>query len=103
MVGFSGADLAALVREAGMAVMQDWRANMSGDDSANGSVKEACGESLNDSFFKISTKHFECAFGKVKASVNVEDRKRYERVHELINIEGFGAIEALRRAREEFS
>jgi len=34
--------------------------------------------------------------------VNIEDRQRYDRVHELINVEGFGAIEALRKAREEF-
>lgn len=84
-LGFSGADLAALVREAGMGVMQDWRNNQFSTTSCN-----------------ISISHFDHAFGKVRASVNIEDRQRYDRVHELINVEGFGAIEALRKAREEF-
>lgn len=98
-VGFSGADLAALVREAGMGVMQDWRNNKFGEgsesvDAANGAVSTTS--------FSISSKHFDLAFGKVRASVNVEDRLRYDRVHTLISVDGLGAIEALRKAREEF-
>jgi len=97
--GFSGADLAALVREAGMGVMQDWRNNKFGEglesvDAANGAVSTTS--------FSISSKHFDLAFGKVRASVNVEDRLRYDRVHTLISVDGLGAIEALRKAREEF-
>lgn len=75
-----------------MGVMQDWRNNQFGSDAA----------SATETSFSISTKHFEQAFGKVRASVNIEDRQRYDRVHELINVGGFGAIEALRKAREEF-
>ena len=88
--GFSGADLAALVREAGMAVMQDWRKRRSQNESSS------------DEDFNISKAHFDAAFDKVRASVSAEDRRRYERVHELISVGGFGAIEALRMAREEF-
>ena len=80
-----------------MGVMQDWRSNKFGEGSS-----AAGGETGALTSFNISAKHFDHAFGKVRASVNIEDRQRYDRVHELINVEGFGAIEALRKAREEF-
>ena len=76
--GFSGADLAALVREAGIAVVREWSDNKILDD-------ETC----------ICARHFEEAFSRVRPSVSPFDRERYERVHQYIK-QGMGAIEALR-------
>lgn len=82
-----------------MGVMQDWRQNKFGESLTSSEGGAIVNEPMS---FSIMTKHFDHAFGKVRASVNVEDRLRYDRVHELINVEGLGAIEALRKAREEF-
>ena len=86
--GFSGADLAALVREAGLAVIREWRARIESssvddDNSLNGA--------------KILARHFEAAFKKVRPSVSADDRIRYSKVHKYIE-EGMGAIQALRMA-----
>lgn len=82
VIGFSGADLAALVREAGLAVMMEWREQ---------------GETAQDlSFQSISSRHFERAFQKVRPSVSPEDRMRYDLVHKFIREDGLGAIEALK-------
>lgn len=82
ILGFSGADLAALVREAGLAVMMEWREK---------------GEGVDDfSFQSISARHFERAFQKVRPSVSPEDRMRYDLVHKFIREDGLGAIEALK-------
>lgn len=85
--GFSGADIAALVREAGMAVVKDWS-----DDDANDA------EEQHSSF--ICSRHFEAAFLKVRPSVSAQDRLRYEKVHSFVR-QGMGAIEALRAAASE--
>lgn len=79
-----------------MGVMQDWRNNKFGE---GGGIDT--GAAVETSF-SITSRHFDHAFGKVRASVNVEDRQRYDRVNELISVENFGAVEALRKAREEF-
>jgi len=79
--GFSGADLAALVREAGMAVMRDLR-----NSAANG------GGDYEHAF--ISARHFELALERTRPSVAIEDRHRYARVQNNLK-DGMGAIEAL--------
>lgn len=61
--GFSGADLAALVREAGLAVVKE---------KAECEVKDS---SSDDKVF-ILARHFEAAFGRIRPSVSPEDRKK---------------------------
>lgn len=69
-------------------------------------------------FSKISTRHFEAAFNKVRPSVSPDDRarsvmlerciytqlttflNRYDLVHHFVRDKGLGAIEALRAVRE---
>eukprot|EP00604_Paraphysomonas_vestita_P000370 CAMPEP_0174826166 /NCGR_PEP_ID=MMETSP1107-20130205/43602_1 /TAXON_ID=36770 /ORGANISM="Paraphysomonas vestita, Strain GFlagA" /LENGTH=332 /DNA_ID=CAMNT_0016058735 /DNA_START=1310 /DNA_END=2308 /DNA_ORIENTATION=- len=87
--GFSGADLAALLREAGLAVMSEWREI----------YEQNSNKDENIPFQSISSRHFEKAFLKVRPSVSPEDRIRYELVHKLIRDDGLGAIEALKAAR----
>jgi ribosome biogenesis ATPase len=84
--GFSGADLAALVREAGMAVMRELR------DSSSSSTTDGDGDSYAKT--AISAKHFELALQRVRPSVTKQDRDRYGRVHDNLK-GGMGAIEAL--------
>lgn len=64
--GFSGADLASLLREAGLAVVREWR------------EKEK--NRLQDENLEMETviygRHFEAAFERVKPSVSPLDRKR---------------------------
>ncbi len=70
--GFSGADMAALVREAGLAVVREWREQQkllpSGDVPEN-DVDHAIKT-------EICARHFEAAFAKVRSSVSLQDRKR---------------------------
>jgi len=83
--GFSGADLSALVREAGLAVMREWREK---------NLAAAPGEQVKWSPPAILARHFEAALSRVRPSVALEDRQRYGRVHKRIR-EGMGAIQAL--------
>eukprot|EP00605_Chrysophyceae_sp_TOSAG23-4_P000055 GSChrysophyteH1.ASY1.ANO1.57.1 assembled CDS len=78
--GFSGADLAALVREAGLEVIRE--------DRTLATVPY------------ISRRHFDRALDRCRPSVREEDRLRYERVHSLIQ-SGVGAIQALQKVRDE--
>jgi ribosome biogenesis ATPase len=92
--GFSGADLANLVREAGMSVVKEWADEdpyCVAVDGEGNPVTEANEVSC------ISTRHFEEAFKKVRPSVSATDRMSYERVQAFIK-QGMGAIEALRAA-----
>jgi SpoVK/Ycf46/Vps4 family AAA+-type ATPase len=89
LIGFSGADLAALVREAGLSVMIEWRDAR--ESSSDPQSSELC-------FQSISTRHFERAFTKLRPSVSPEDRMRYDLVHKFIRDDGLGAIEALKAA-----
>lgn len=68
--GFSGADCAALLREAGLAVLKD--------DLA------ACarGEVANDAALCISARHFDYAFDHVMPSVSSRDEARYDRIRQ---------------------
>ena len=76
--GFSGADLAALVREAGLAVLRELpRPSLSNlnADATTASPQIA---------MQIDSRHFEAALQKVKPSVSLKDRERYERLHRTL-------------------
>lgn len=87
--GFSGADLAALVREAGLAVLQEWRQNrravappadLSNTTVSNGQVSLTPFDTTDPSTLNIPSicmRHFETAFERIHPSVSAEDRKRY--------------------------
>jgi ribosome biogenesis ATPase len=64
--GFSGADLAALVREAGLAVIKEISAREESGTAAP----------IVEEIIKIKARHFEKAFEKIKPSVNKSDRSR---------------------------
>jgi ribosome biogenesis ATPase len=64
--GFSGADLAALVREAGLAVIKEISAREESGATAP----------IVEEIIKIKARHFEKAFEKIKPSVNKSDRSR---------------------------
>ncbi len=71
--GFSGADLAALVREAGLAVIKEISTDNPFTTSNGGEEIEA--SKYHD--VKIRKHHFEAAFTRVRPSVNPQDRSRY--------------------------
>ena len=64
--GYSGADCAALLREAGLAVL-----------------KESVGEAIPESLF-ITPRHFDYAFSHVVPSVSTKDQARYNRMRDRI-------------------
>jgi hypothetical protein len=65
--GFSGADCAALLREAGLAALKE-------DLAASGP--------RNDSDLCILARHFEQAFHHVMPSVSKKDQARYDRIRQ---------------------
>ena len=77
--GFSGADLSALVREAGLSVVKEWKAEET---------------DVNPT---ISARHFESALCRVQPSVSAIDRERWSKVQMLIK-QGVGATQALKLA-----
>lgn len=93
--GFSGADLGALVREAGLAVMREITENLPEQYEFMGANKEE--EIDTKQVLSIKSRHFEAAFGRVRPSVSARDRKRYELVHSYIK-SGLSALQALERA-----
>lgn len=77
--GYSGADLAALVREAGVCVLRELRraGGLSlNTGMADGNVSEA-GAGLRDKPLAIGRRHFEEAFSRVPPSVSPKDQRRY--------------------------
>jgi len=105
--GFSGADCAALVREAGLAVIREWReaaaaaatAAAAAAAAAAGAGGGADGAGVEASPMawtnpSIAARHFEAAFLRVRPSVAAADRARYERVERNLR-EGMGALQAL--------
>ena len=66
----SGADLAALVREASVNALREFM-----------SIEQTEGKSI-----LVSDKHFEVAFLKVKPSVSEKDKKVYERIKERVGL-----------------
>ena len=67
--GYSGADCAALLREAGLAVLKEQTA-------------AATELQTSASPLTIQTHHFERAFAAVRPSVSKQDQKRYERIRD---------------------
>ncbi|XP_071446067.1 nuclear valosin-containing protein-like [Hetaerina americana] len=65
--GFTGADMAALVREAGVAALKEFVASGSGDSSN----------------LMVCEKHFHAAFERIRPSVPEKDQKYYERIRRL--------------------
>jgi SpoVK/Ycf46/Vps4 family AAA+-type ATPase len=93
MNGFSGADIAALVREATLsAIHQALPENVA--EEAGGVSRDAPqqphddGDDASDSKFMdgivLKKKHFEVAFTKVFPSVSKKDAERYETVRKTI-------------------
>lgn len=79
--GYSGADLSALVREAGLALLRELpRPSTLSKARQQGILEGPSGPGgLN---MEIDTRHFEVALHKVKPSVCREDQERYERLRE---------------------
>ena len=67
---YSGADLAALVREASVNALREFMST---------------GQSEETSII-VSNRHFEAAFKKVKPSVSVKDQKVYNRIKERVGL-----------------
>lgn len=68
--GYSGADLAALVREAGVVAL---RRTLGALDAI-----EVSGSPLVESAMRVSAEDFSVALSKVQPSVSITQRKRYE-------------------------
>lgn len=70
--GFSGADCAALLREAGLAVLRDNAAlRKKGSHTENTNVH-----------LEITRAHFDYAFDHVMPSVSKKDQKKYDRIRD---------------------
>jgi len=70
--GYSGADCAALLREAGLAVLKE-------DAAAHASGTNDVTKGLS-----ITSRHFDAAFRSVMPSVSKKDQARYDRIRERI-------------------
>jgi ribosome biogenesis ATPase len=68
--GYSGADLAALLREAGLAVLKEHMAAI------------ASGSSIEDMTLVVKAKHFDSAFRSVMPSVSKKDHARYDKIRD---------------------
>lgn len=93
--GFTGADLSALVREAGLSVIKELSAANELAMTTGGST-----DATTAPITKICARHFEMALSKVKPSVSPQDRIRYEKVRFYLK-QGLSAIEALRLGYED--
>ena len=67
---YSGADLAALVREASVSALREFMST----------------ERIEGKSILVSYRHFEAAFLKVKPSVSEKDQKVYERIKERVGL-----------------
>lgn len=70
--GFSGADCAALLREAGLAVLRDGVLNRKKNSDQEDQLSQ----------LQISAHHFKYAFDHVLPSVSKKDQARYDRLRE---------------------
>ncbi|XP_053690106.1 nuclear valosin-containing protein-like [Sabethes cyaneus] len=69
--GYTGADLAGLVRQASLQTLKDSIAACSSEDNQTADSEEQ---------LKVAMNHFQAAIRSVKPSVNEEDKKHYERL-----------------------
>jgi len=70
--GFSGADLASLVREAAVSALKERREQTSSQPTSSGPLL-------------VHNGHFHQAFGKVRPSVSAAQRKMYDRMSERLS------------------
>lgn len=109
--GFTGADLAALLREAGLAVIREM---MQKDAHAEEQQKKGTPLPFSSSSQSavstgtlvkpplICKRHFEAAFQKSRPSVSAADRYRYDLVQQNLK-SGMSALQALAEAQTEAS
>ena len=99
--GFSGADCAALLREAGLAVLRDGVLNRSSIGSSNVTIsQEKISEKKQDPL-QITAHHFKYAFAHVLPSVSKKDQARYDRLRErMARARTRGGGEALTNTEE---
>mmetsp|Transcript_30424 Transcript_30424/g.51868 ORF Transcript_30424/g.51868 Transcript_30424/m.51868 type:complete len:1068 (-) Transcript_30424:96-3299(-) len=79
--GFSGADCAALLREAGLAVLRDGVLSRTSTSANEGANKEDKNEEKEASL-QITAHHFQYAFEHVLPSVSKKDQARYDRLRD---------------------
>jgi len=80
--GYSGADCAALLREAGLAVLRDLPRKMETNDHHTNVTHDPSTEAFVEASLQIRIKHFEYAFAHVLPSVGKKDKANYEKVRE---------------------
>ncbi|KAL7525775.1 hypothetical protein ACHAXR_001829, partial [Thalassiosira sp. AJA248-18] len=73
--GFSGADCAALLREAGLAVLRDGVLSRTSHESGDRSVEK-------ETSMQITAHHFRYAFEHVLPSVSKKDQARYDKLRD---------------------
>ena len=95
-LGFSGADLANLLREASLCALKDYQLWKSQQAVNTDTAIPAAAVTRP----LINRLHFETAFSNTRASVPLEERRKFNYVKELIQ-ENKGALEALRLAKEK--
>ena len=78
--GYSGADCAALLREAGLAVLRDDALNRNKGSSNVDSNNDPPNESIKP--LEITASHFEYAFNHVMPSVSKKDQARYDKMRD---------------------
>jgi ribosome biogenesis ATPase len=78
--GFSGADCAALLREAGLAVLRDGVLRRTVDDDDNN--KNSNDEIKKEAPLQITAHHFQYAFEHVLPSVSKKDQARYDKLRD---------------------
>ena len=78
--GYSGADCAALLREAGLAVLRDDVLTERGFQKSNGKRKDAPHAPTVSNMLEIAKLHFEYAFQHVMPSVSKKDQAKYDRM-----------------------
>lgn len=74
--GYSGADLAALAREAGVFALRETLDILDSLDALGSGGDNLL--SSESQLIKVTIAHFECAIGKVLPSVSVAQRRKYE-------------------------
>jgi ribosome biogenesis ATPase len=81
--GYSGADCAALLREAGLAVLRDLPRNISTENHLRPVIaQDISPEGSLGSTLQITQKHFDYAFAHVLPSVGKKDKANYEKIKE---------------------
>ncbi len=94
--GFSGADCAALLREAGLAVLRD---------HALERIRRRDNNIVEDDHSKplqITRKHFDYAFDHVMPSVSKADQKKYDKMRDqMARARSRASLNALREKEEE--